>query len=119
MNWHSLSPALSLRPGEEAAECHVESSTESHGYLGYLRDDAKFGTPPAQPSFAPEPGRTVHVAVPAVVHRGNVRLRLCVICYVGDAQEPRKFWSENGTAALQLDVPRGHRDNFPAAEGSG
>ncbi|MCT2249970.1 MULTISPECIES: glycosyltransferase family 1 protein [Kocuria] len=105
MNWHSLSPALSLRPGEEAAECHVESSTESHGYLGYLRDDSKFGTPPAQPSFAPEPGRTVHVAVPAVVHRGNVRLRLCVICYVGDAQEPRKFWSENGTAALQLDVP--------------
>lgn len=110
MNWHSLSPALSLRPGEEADECHVESLSESHGYLGYLRDDSKFGTPPAQTSFAPQAGRTVHVAVPAAIHRGNVRLRLCVICYVGDVRDVRKFWSGNGTTAAQLEIPDDTRE---------
>nr|WP_312964663.1 hypothetical protein [Kocuria rhizophila] len=110
MNWHSLSPALSLEPDEGADECHVESTTDSHGYLGFLRDDSKFGAAPAQSSFAPQPGRTVHVAVPAAVHRGKVRLRLCVICYVGDAQEPRKFWSENGSAAAQLEIPDNTRE---------
>lgn len=105
MNWHSLSPALTLLPDEGAGECHVESMMDNHGYLGFLRDDSKFGMAPVQSSFTPQPGRTVHVAVPATVHRGNVRLRLCVICYVGDAQEPRKFWSENGNAAAQLKIP--------------
>lgn len=105
MNWHSLSPTLSILSSAEDGECHVTSSSENHGYLGFLRQDSKFGTAPAQSSFAPQPGRTVHIVVPSSIEQGNVRLRLCVICYVGDALTPRKFWSENGNPAARLDVP--------------
>lgn len=105
MNWHSLSPTISVLPNEEDDECRVESVTETHGYLGFLREDSRFGTAPARTSFKPQPGRTVHVTVPSAVHPSNVRLRLCVICYVGDTHEAHKFWSDNGNPAVRFEIP--------------
>ncbi|MCT1615768.1 hypothetical protein [Kocuria marina] len=104
MTWHSLSPSIALRSFEDVG-CVVTSATDGHGYLGYKRADKKFDESPASSSFVPEQGRTVHVAVPIREADTEIGVRLCVICYVGGQEEPRKFWAAKGQSGVQFDIP--------------
>ncbi|WP_369065777.1 hypothetical protein [Kocuria carniphila] len=107
MQWHNLSPAIRVLASTDEGALKVELPEEGRGYIGFDRDNAAFSKPPETPAFQAIAGRTMHVSVETTVLEGQVQSQLCVICYLDNDREPRKYWSDIDSPALSFCAPNG------------